>query len=141
MKKLLMFLAIFQIIFAFCQENEIIPITIFKGGVEIEKSFDIYLVNTDTIIPLNKYEIKKKHLNDYSLRICFNKDRLLIPLRNDLVNHVKIFLDRKSYKKVLNEANFGIGNPFKKYYYVDLGLDIMLKVSRSKKKYCEINPT
>jgi hypothetical protein len=136
MKQTITFFLIFNFGLLFSQNSKPIPVILFKNEHIIEDAYDIYFINEDTIIKHSGQNLKREDLNDYSIRICYSKDRLLIPKRNDQIEYIHVFLDKRSYRKILKETHFGIENPFKKYYYIDLGVDIILRISKSKRKYC-----
>jgi len=121
---------------SFGQNIDSIPIEFFKNGKKIDLNFDIELLNKDTSIRKSIQKLSKYDINKYSIRICSDKYRLLVPIRYDSINFFRVYVNKKSYRK-LKEAKFGMGKLFKKYYYVNLGLNVMLRVSRSKKKYCK----
>lgn len=118
------------------QSDKKIEIELYKDHKKIKSGFYVFLVGNDTTISLSEPVIKATDINQYSIRVCYGKHRLLIPRRYDDIEHFKVFLDRKSYT-ALDETRFSIGNPFTKYYFVDLGLNVMLRVGRTKKGCCD----
>lgn len=107
-----------------------------KGQDVVIESFEVYLLGNDTTFLLLSNDFKVYYLNEYSIRVCNDKHRIFIPKRDDEALYLHVYLDKKSYKKAFGGTDFGFFNPLRKYYYIDLGLDVIIRTSRSKKSLC-----
>lgn len=117
------------------QANNDVPVKVFskKGTID---DFNLYLVNNDTVRYLSEHLVPRNILNNYSVRVCYKNHYLLIPTREDSVEYIHIYLDRKSFKQKTSER-ITERNIFRKTYYIDFGLNVLITVTRSNKKYCE----
>jgi len=134
MKQLITVILFFYCYSLYSQENNI-PIRLFKEEQIIKGPFKVVFINQDTTYSQNTEHVRSSDLNYYSIRICFNEYGILIPKRNDQIYSMDIYLNRKTYRKKLGETRFGIGSIIKRYYYIDIGIDVILRISRSNKKH------
>jgi hypothetical protein len=137
MRKLIVIILLLCFGEVYSQNHDFVSVELFKNGSKIRDSFKIRLVNSDTVFLIGSQTLAQGHINIFSVEICYDNVRLSVPKRNDTIKYIKIYLDKKTFKKFAGKANFGYKNPFKKYYYIDLGLDVFLRTSRFKKKYCK----
>ena len=115
------------------QDMKNVTIKLFKKHKSID-NFELYLVDKDSVLLLNTHSISSDALNSHSLRICYQNHHLLIPSRADSIEYVQVYLDRKSFKEMTGERIKG-GKIFRKKYYIDLGLDIIMTITRSNRKF------
>jgi len=125
--------------FISAQNADTIPITLYKGNKTIDVFFPIIFKGEDTLFIQECGYLSVNDLKMYSVGICYGKHRLFIPRREENVWYIHIYLNKYTYRKKLGESGFAIGKIFRKYYYVDLGLDVVFKIPKTKKKFCEIN--
>jgi len=136
MNRLIILLFLFSSHHLLAQSLDSIPIQMFQGGKSIDGPFNLTIIGKDTLYHEEASYINSEVLHTHSIRICHNKCRLLIRSRNEEVFYINIYLTRRTFMKRYGHTKFGIGNPFRKSYYVDLGQDVIFRIQKSKRNLC-----
>lgn len=136
MKYILFFIFLISFQLVYCQNDKTIPVELIKNGEKVVSIVQVYLHNSDTTFLLTDQTLNQDMINKYSIGICYKNHRILIPQREDTIEYIHVFLDKKSYMKKFYGDNPIKGHLLNKSYYVDFGLDIIMRIGRSKKEYC-----
>jgi hypothetical protein len=138
MRKLkLLFVFLLLSIYSSAQNPDTISLSFFKKGEKKSIDYKLVMISNDTtFVNPNKF-ILREDIGKYSIRICAKNIRLLLSPREDSVQYINIFLDKRTYGK-FNSTKFPIKNPTKKYYYIDYGINVMIRIGRSNNRNCKL---